>query len=120
MRAHRESRPFVPAYMALGGQTEPSRSTLDPLTLLSAAADRVPRGLDPARHRIAQLLCGGPLSLAEVAGYVRLPVGVVKVLASDLVDRGHLRARAPIPPAGQQDAWLLEKVLSGLRALRVE
>ncbi|KUJ64541.1 hypothetical protein ACZ90_58400 [Streptomyces albus subsp. albus] len=120
MTPPRESRPFVPAFMALGGRTEPSRSTLDALTLLSAAVDRVPYGLDPPRHRIAQLLCGGPLSLAEVAAYVRLPVGVAKMLVSDLVDRGHLRARAPIPPAAQQDTWLLERVLSGLRAIRAE
>ncbi|MFH8365459.1 DUF742 domain-containing protein [Streptomyces sp. NPDC018031] len=120
MTPPRENRPFVPAFMALGGHADPGRSGLDALSLLSAAVDRVPDGLDPARHRILQLLCGGPLSLAEVAGHARLPVGVVKVLVSDLVDAGRIRARNPIPRAEQLDARLLERVLSGLRAIRSE
>lgn len=120
MTPPRESRPFVPAFMALGGRAEPSRNTLDALSLLSAAVDRVPEGLDPARHRIVHLLCGGPLSLAEVAAYARLPVGVAKVLVSELIDAGFLRARAPVPRAERLDAHLLERVLSGLRAIHGE
>ncbi|WP_431042060.1 DUF742 domain-containing protein [Streptomyces sp. P1-3] len=106
--------------MALGDRAEPSRNTLDALSLLSAATDQVPPGLDPPRYRIAELLSGGPLSLAEVAAYARLPVGVAKVLVAELVDQGHLRARAPVPQADQQDTQLLERVLSGLRAIRGE
>ncbi|MBH5337106.1 DUF742 domain-containing protein [Streptomyces pactum] len=120
MTPARQTRPLVPAYMALGGRAEPGRNTLDSVSLLSAAVDRVPPGLDPARHRIVELLCGGPLSLAEVAAHVRLPVGVVKVLVSDLIDEGRLRARAPVPRAEQLDAHLLERVLSGLRAIQGE
>jgi hypothetical protein len=120
MTSPRQHRPFVPAYMALDGRVEPTRNTLDPLSLLTAALDGVPYGLDPPCHRIAELLRGGPLSLAEVAAYVRLPVGVVKVLVSDLVDGGHVRARAPIPQAEQLETQFLERVLSGLRAIRGE
>lgn len=120
MMPPRDSRPFVPAFMALDRRVEPSRSTLDALALLNAATDRVPHGLDPPGHRIAELLSGGALSLAEVAAHVRLPVGVVKVLVADLVDAGHVEVRAPVPHAEQLDTHFLERVLSGLRAIRSE
>ncbi|MEK8172659.1 DUF742 domain-containing protein [Streptomyces sp. M19] len=87
----------MPSYMALSGRAEPTRNTLDTLSLLSSAFEAVPPGLEPPQHRIAELLSGGALSLAEVAAYVRLPIGVVKVLVSDLVDAGHVWRARPSP-----------------------
>jgi hypothetical protein len=61
-------------------------------------------------------MCGGMLSLAEAAAYLRLPVSIVVVIASDLVDSGHLQVRSA-PRHSPPSAELLEKVLDGLRKL---
>ena len=109
-------RRLVPAYLATDGSAQPSRNTLDRLTVLTATGEHVPEGLEPPAYRIAALLSGGALTLAEVAGYLRLPVSVVKVLVSDLVDHGHLTVHASALRSGRRDRQLLERVLSGLRA----
>ncbi|MBB1252512.1 DUF742 domain-containing protein [Streptomyces sp. OF3] len=118
MSGRRSERRLVPAYMATGGRAAPSRNTFDRLTLLSAAGGPLPGRLAPAQRRLAELVNGGPLSLAEAAAYLVLPVSVVRVLVADLVDLGVLHARAPVPRAEQHDPRLLERVLSGLRAIR--
>ncbi|MEY9969110.1 hypothetical protein ABIA33_007197 [Streptacidiphilus sp. MAP12-16] len=115
---HSPGRRLVPAYLATAGSARPSRNTVDRITIVAGASRDVPEGLGPAQHRIAQLLQSGSLTVVEVAAYLRLPVSVVKVLVSELVDSGHLLARAPVPPAGRYDRQLLERVLSGLRAVR--
>jgi hypothetical protein len=114
---HRGRR-LVPSYLATDGRARPTRNTLDPLTVINAADTRTPEGLEPPQRRLMHLLSGGALSLAEAAAYLQLPISVTKVLVSDLVDAGRLIARAPIPAAQKHDRQLLERVLSGLRAIR--
>ncbi|MFH8570554.1 DUF742 domain-containing protein [Streptomyces sp. NPDC017993] len=72
--------------------------------------------LDPEKLSLLELCSGGFLSVAEIAGHTRLPVGVVKILVSDLTQEGHLRTRAPIPSAQLVDRQILEEVLNGLQA----
>ena len=109
-------RRLVPAFLATDGSAHASRNTLDRLTVLTSATGAVPDGLAQPAHRIAALLQGGALTLAEVAGYLHLPVSVVKVLVSELVDHGHLTVHASMLQTGLRDRQLLERVLSGLRA----
>jgi hypothetical protein len=116
MAAPNGRRRLVPAFLATDGSAWASRNTLDRMTVLTATGDRVPEGLDPPAHRIVTLLSGGALTLAEVAAYLRLPVSVVKVLVSELVDHGRLTVHAPLSRSGHRDRQLLERVLSGLRA----
>ncbi|MEV0185941.1 DUF742 domain-containing protein [Streptomyces sp. NPDC050625] len=118
MTPRRDDRRLVPPYLATAGRTQPTRNTLDRLTLLTATTARVPDGLESAQLRLATLVHGGALSLAEAAAHLRLPVSVLRVLVADLVDAGHLGARAPIPAAEQLDHQFLERVLSGLRSIR--
>jgi hypothetical protein len=59
------------------------------------------------------------MSVAEVAAHLGVPLGVARVLVSDLVDQGYVVIHPP-PDAttgGAQDPTLLEKVLHGLRSL---
>ncbi|MEU7184038.1 DUF742 domain-containing protein [Streptomyces celluloflavus] len=72
--------------------------------------------LDPEKLRLLELCAGGFLSVAEIAGHMQLPVGVVKILVSDLTAEGHLSTRAPIPSAQLVDRQILEEVLNGLQA----
>ncbi|ADI06372.1 hypothetical protein SBI_03251 [Streptomyces bingchenggensis BCW-1] len=98
------------------GRAYPTRNTFDLVTLVMAHPDRPLAGLSPEKRRVMELCLGGALSVAEVAGYLQLPVSVTKVLLGDLVDSGHITTRSPIPTAELPDIQLLQEVLDGLRA----
>jgi len=106
----------VRPYVLTAGRAHPSRNTIRPETLLVVDPD-APRPVAPTSQQKSLLeMCGGMLSLAEAAAHLRLPVSLVVVLASDLVDTGHLQLRAA-PRHTQPSTELLEKVLDGLRKL---
>ncbi|QFR01023.1 DUF742 domain-containing protein [Streptomyces phaeolivaceus] len=107
---------LVRSYVVTGGRSHPTRNTLDLVTLLIATTDLSLAGLTPEKRRVMELCRHGSLSLAEVAGHLRLPVSVTKVLIADLMDSGHIVTRAPIPAARPSDARILQEVLDGLRA----
>lgn len=111
-------RPVRP-YVITGGRARPSRNTIRPETLLAAAADQgAPVPIGAGREQRALLrMCARLLSLAEAAAHLGLPVSVVAVIASDLVDAGQLTARSGIPRAGRPDRKVLQEVLDGLRRL---
>ncbi|MEV7346608.1 DUF742 domain-containing protein [Streptomyces sp. NPDC093544] len=62
-------------------------------------------------------LCRRMRTVAEVAALLRMPLGVVRVLLSDLADQGKIRVYGTGHGTGQPDRALLERVLSGLRRL---
>jgi hypothetical protein len=55
--------------------------------------------------------------VAEVSALLRIPLGVVRVLISDLADQGRIRVYGTGHGPGSPDRALLERVLSGLRRL---
>ncbi|GAA4240631.1 DUF742 domain-containing protein [Actinomadura meridiana] len=128
----RNERALVRPHVVTGGRAHPSRNVFDVVTLVIGTGDLPRTGLTPEKVRIVELCSGGALSVAEIAGHLALPVGLTKVLLSDLVDSGHLSTRAgpswgddpPRPPerpgqpsaAQQSKARLLQEVLDGLRA----
>jgi hypothetical protein len=62
-------------------------------------------------------LCRGMRSVAEVSALLRIPLGVVRVLISDLADQGRIRVYGTGHGPDGPDRALLERVLSGLRRL---
>ncbi|MFB6614493.1 DUF742 domain-containing protein [Streptomyces sp. NPDC085524] len=56
-------------------------------------------------------------TIAEIAALLKLPLGVVRVLVSDLADQGRIRVYGSGHGTGRPDRALLERVLSGLRRL---
>ncbi|ARE73601.1 MULTISPECIES: DUF742 domain-containing protein [unclassified Streptomyces] len=106
-------------YTASGGRTRPGVA-LDLLSTVTTTGvrPRVPLG---AEHTLALRICAGSatVTVAEVAGQLRLPAVVVKVLLSDLMEHGALMAQAPRFPGGgsfaADDRSLLLAVLDGLR-----
>ncbi|GIG85297.1 DUF742 domain-containing protein [Plantactinospora endophytica] len=105
-------------YVLTKGRARPSRNTISVDTLLIATDPPPPLPVSAGRQERALLaMCRGLLSLVEVAARLELPVSVVRVLASDLVDSGHLTARAGSPRSAQLPRDLLQEVLNGLRAL---
>jgi hypothetical protein len=55
--------------------------------------------------------------VAEISALLRIPLGVVRVLISDMATEGLVRVHQPQLDAGKPDINLLERVLSGLRRL---
>ena len=54
------------------------------------------------------------MALIEIAARLKVPIGVAKVLVSDLVADGALRLHVPV---AKNYASLLERVLDGVRNL---
>jgi hypothetical protein len=67
--------------------------------------------------RVVADLCRDVVSLAEVAARMRLPIGVARVLISDMAEAGLVRLRRPVHSARGPQIALLERVLNGLREL---
>lgn len=107
-------RPFV----LTGGRARPSRNTIGVDTLLIAAEAEKALPISASRQERALVgLCHRLLSVVEAAAHLKLPASVVAVLASDLVDSGHLTARSSASEA-QPGREMLVEVLDGLRRLR--
>jgi hypothetical protein len=105
---------FVPPYVITNGRT---RSRLDPATVIRA--NGLPAGsssLSPEHESICTL-CRHPLSVAEVAGRLHLPLSVAAVLCGDLVDQGFVAARSPEPTFRPPSYAHLERLLDGLLKL---
>lgn len=78
---------------------------------------------DAARHRSNDLrfehqrivaMASEPLSLAEIASRLEIPLGVARVLVADLVVDGILETHGAV---GADDAALVRRLMDGIRAL---
>jgi hypothetical protein len=105
---------FVRPYTITAGRTQ---ATVD--LPLEATLRRQSRGLDARISATAlQILetCD-TRSVAEVSALVSLPIGVVRVLLSDLVEQGFVQVQATITDHSSKDERieLIERTLRGLR-----
>lgn len=99
----------VRPYVFTGGRTRPDVE-LELETLVSVG----PR--PPRDHHAVVGLCRRPISVAEVAALMGVPLGVARVVVGDLAAQGALVVHA----TGVQDVpdlAFLERVLTGLRRL---
>jgi len=113
--AGRVARP----YTVTGGRTRPRGETYFDLIDVVAATnahrgDGVP--VSPECIRILQL-SQRPVSVADLASAVGLPLGVMRVLLGDLVHDGMIKLLRPAPGGQVTDERLLRKVLDGLHTL---
>ena len=86
-----------------------------------------PASAMPELERICALCEGQMRSIAEVSALLKLPLGVVRVWVSDLVDAGRIRVHgstvsvgasgSPIGVPGRPGRVVLERILGGLREL---
>lgn len=104
----------VRPYAMTSGRTQPS-TPLDLMSLVRATGQGM---LAPSRlgveHAKALELCQSPTSVAELAGVLRRPVNVTKVVLSDLIELGAVIAKFT-PAEYSSDPAILEAVISGLR-----
>lgn len=106
----------VRRYVVTGGRAHPSRNTIRPETLLVARPGaRLPTTAGREQRELLEM-CRGVLSLAEAAAHLRQPASVTLVLASDLIDSGHLSIQS-VSSSGLTQTEILEKLLAGLKKL---
>ncbi|MGW3245621.1 DUF742 domain-containing protein [Streptomyces sp. NPDC001070] len=119
-----DAGPVVRPYAMTRGRTShAAEGRLDLIALViaesrSADADAdADRTLSPEHLDIVELCREQPMSVAELAADLDLPVGVVRVLIGDVLEAGLVHVTRPVPPAELPDAGLLRDVIDGLRAL---
>ena len=113
-----EAAELVRPYVITKGRGLPAEEQLSLITLVTAASDEQqrPTRLSPEEQGLLDLCTVGYLSVAEIAGHTKLPLGVVKILLSALTEGGYLITRPPVQRAPLTDKRILEEVLNGLRA----
>ena len=105
----RDAGRVVRPYALTRGRTRPPGATLGLIDQVSAAGPLMvdAQGLGPERT---------PTAIADLASEIDLPLGVVRVLLGDLLDRGAIVVAGPAT-ADSSDESVLRSVLDGLRAL---
>lgn len=103
---------MIRPFLLTGGRTLPRHTDLRIESLVQARPGVVVDRLRFETRRIVEL-CAQPLSLAELSGRMRVPLGVVRVLVADLVTDGVL---LPAERADRSIA-LLERIRDRVRAL---
>jgi hypothetical protein len=81
--------PSVRPFMLTGGRTRPVRDGLRIETLLRALPAALSAPLRFEARRIVEL-CQRPMSLADIAVGLAIPLGVARVLVADLLADGYL------------------------------
>jgi hypothetical protein len=113
-----EAGPLVRSYALTGGRAGPGAETFDLLTYvvtLSGAMSNLDIVLQPEHHAILQR-AHKPASVAEIASHISRPLGVVRVLLSDLETMGAIARCAKSPTASRPDDRILQAVIDGLKA----
>jgi len=112
-----EAGPVSRPYTVTGGRTRPRGTRyLDLADLIVRGARQADTtSVSPEFRRILDL-CRLPVSVAELAAIIGLPLGVIRVLLDDLL-RENLIEVMEAPRGRVTDQRLLAKVLEGLRAL---
>ncbi|GHI87412.1 DUF742 domain-containing protein [Streptomyces xanthophaeus] len=109
----------VRPYSLTGGRTRFTQVLLVE-TFVAALDSKAsePQKPDPTPEMPAIVeICRRMRTIAEIAALLKLPLGVVRVLVSDLADQGRIRVYGTGHGTGRPERALLERVLSGLRRL---
>ena len=101
-------RPFL----LTGGRTRPAREGLAIETLIQARSGAMSSALRFEARQIVEL-CQKATSMAEVAAALKVPLGVARVLVSDLVDDGSVT----VVQREELSLQLIERIRDRVRAL---
>jgi Protein of unknown function (DUF742) len=113
---------LVRPYALTAGRTQPTGTQIDVIALVSAARAK-PADFDPAteqelgpEHLRLLRLCRRPVPVADLATRLDLPLGVIRILISDLRERGLVNIAQP-KSSGLGDLRVLKEVADALRRL---
>ena len=105
---------FVRPFIMTGGRTRAERRDLRVETMLQSTVDVIPMDLPSEQEELLRL-CQEPQSVAEVAAKLHLVVGVVPVIAGDLIAAGLLDVHHTDPVEIELD--MLTKMIERVRAI---
>jgi hypothetical protein len=117
-----DSTPLVRPYSRTGGRTRANiELAIEALISTTDAGRARTAHMDGAHQPIAEL-CLQSRSVAEVSALLRIPLGVARVLVSDMVGMGlvvvhQVSTNNDGDPDKRPSFNLMERVLAGLRAL---
>jgi hypothetical protein len=121
--ARRSERPggrVVPVYALTGGRTRATDGPNMPVEALVTVTEAGVCATDlQLEYRAAVELAATPISIIEISASLGVPVGVARVLVSDLVNAKYLVVHlppAPVTTGGGPAPEILERLLDGLRA----
>lgn len=114
----REAGPVVRPYALTGGRTRPTGETVDLLAHVASAVDgrSLERVLLEPEHLLVLQMCRRPVPVADLASDLDLPLGVVRILLSDMRERGLITIGKPAR-TGLTDPRVLKDVVDALRRL---
>jgi hypothetical protein len=116
-RQARNAGPVVRPYALTAGRTRPSGPAIDLVALVCAIGSEPGSELElEHEHRRVLQLCQRPISVADLAATLDLPLGVIRILVADLRERGFVSVKAPTP-IGLSDMRILKEVADALRKL---
>jgi hypothetical protein len=112
----------------VGGRTKPVSSVDLPVEALVEGLEAPDMTLTPERRRILELTATQYLSVMELSAHVKLPVGVVRMIVSDLAEAKKVRVHGLTPSMSTPGASvapddnaatlsILESVLNGISSL---
>jgi DNA-binding transcriptional ArsR family regulator len=113
-----DAGPVVRPYAVTGGRTLPDRWEFDLATMFCRASSGTAGSirLSPEQIEIVAL-CRDPTSMSEIAAHLKLPLGTVRVLLSDLRDIGLITVPQRHESTDQPSVEILQRLLSGLLVL---
>ena len=110
----------VPVYAVTGGRTRANEGPDMPVEALVTTTDAGVFATDlQLEYRMTVELAATPVSIVEIGASLGVPVGVARVLVSDLVNAKYLVVHLPPEPTtadGSLAPEILERLLEGLRA----
>lgn len=116
-----DAGPLVRLFALTRGRARPRHEVFDLIALITArshrAEDRNDPMLGPEHAAVLDLTARGARSVADLAADCDLPIGVTRVILSDLLEVGLIHVSRPMVPDRMPDERLLQEVLDGLRAL---
>ena len=114
---HSDSAQGVRAYAMTGGRAH-ANIVLEFETMLQATAGgrEALTAMKFERAEILRLCQSDPLSVAELSARIRVPIGVVRVVAADLVSEGMLESFQPSENVAD-DVLLITRLIAGVRSL---
>ena len=107
----------VRAYAMTGGRSHAS-GVLEFETMLQSTGGgrEAITAMKFERAEILRLCQSDPQSVAELAALLRVPIGVVRVVAADLVSEGMLESFQPSANVAD-DVFLIARLIAGVRSL---
>lgn len=107
----RRTRP----YAGTGGRTQAPDATLHIDTQITTHATYQGQPLSEQHQHVLEL-CAEPRAVSEIAGLLRLPIGVITVLIADLQQFGLVTTQAPVDMSRNDNVSnrLMQRILASL------